>query len=77
MKIADLTPATRGDLSLTFEVAEILEKSQDGEQITCRIVDETGVIKAYFDQYVKFVAEGSVYEIINFKCKVVNHYLRL
>lgn len=77
VKIADLTPTTKGDLSLTFEVAEILEKSQGGDQMTCKIVDETGVINAYFDQYVKFIVEGSVYEIINFRCKVVNHYLRL
>ncbi len=43
----------------------------------CRVVDESGVIDAYFKQYGKFIKEGSVLELKDFRCQVVDHHLRL
>lgn len=47
------------------------------ETVLCRVVDETGIITAYFDQFASKFTVGSVFEIQNFRCKVVDHHLRL
>jgi hypothetical protein len=77
LKIKDLNPSTRGEYTLVFEVAEVVSRHKESDSIACRVVDETGVINAYFDQYSEFVKEGGVYELKNFRCKVFEHHLRL
>ena len=54
-----------------------MSRKSNDEDITCQIVDETGIITAYFNQYAKFVSKGSVYELVNLRCNVVDHHLRL
>lgn len=79
VKIADLSPSSKKDLTLVFEVNEVLDRPQaEGkEAVLCRVVDETGIITAYFDQYAAKFTVGTVFEIQNFKCRVVDHHLRL
>lgn len=76
-KIGELVPNCRGEKPLVFEVSKILERASNGETALCRIVDETGVITAEFNQFVQYITEGSVYQLTNFRCKVVNHHLIL
>jgi hypothetical protein len=79
VKISDLSPSSRKDLTLVFEVHEVVGRTpvEGKETVMCRVVDETGIITACFDQYAdKFIA-GTVFEIQNFKCRVVDHHLRL
>lgn len=76
-KIAELVPNCKGERPLVFEVAKVVERAANGETAVCRVVDETGVITAEFSQFVQYIVEGSVYQLTNFKCKVVNHHLRL
>lgn len=63
VKIAELTPASKGELSLVFEVDSVIERGQvEGkETVTCRVVDETGIITAHFDQYATKFIPGSVF----------------
>lgn len=79
VKIADLSPSSSKDLTLVFEVHEVLDRPQvEGkEAVLCRVVDETGIITAHLDQYATKFTVGTVFEIQNFKCKVVDHHLRL
>ncbi len=79
VKISDLSPSFRKDLTLVFEVHEVIERSSSEgmETVVCRVVDETGIITACFDQYASKFIVGAVFEIQNFRCKVVDHHLRL
>jgi hypothetical protein len=79
VKISELTPTTKGELSLVFEVHEVLKRTQvEGKEVvSCRVVDESGIINAYFDQFANKFTEGNVFELQNFRCRVVDHHLRL
>lgn len=54
-KIAELVPNCKGESPLVFEVTKILERSSNNETALCRIVDETGVITAEFNQFVQYI----------------------
>lgn len=72
-----MTPNTKRGHTLIFEVVKVLELSKDGQQVECRVVDESGIITAFFDQYGKYITEGSVLELTDFKCRVIDHHLKL
>lgn len=75
--ISELTPNTKGKFTLKFEVAEVATPLTNSEQVECKIVDETGCIDAFFNNFGKYIKVGGVYELISFKCKVVQHSMRV
>lgn len=62
---------------LRFEVAEAAPSSNNPDEVFFKMADETGCINAYFHNHGKHIKNGSVYELTNFKCKVVDHSLRV
>ena len=77
IEIAQLNPTTPRGLSLIFEVVEVLSRSDNQQKVWCRVVDQSGVITACFDEYGQFIKAGSVIELQSFKCQVVDHHLLL
>lgn len=75
--IGELTPATRGGYSLRFEVVETASVGSNPEELLLKLADDTGCINAYFNNHGKHIKIGNVYDLTNFRCKVVDHHLRV
>ncbi len=41
----------------------------------CQLVDETGMVTAFFDKHMNYLKESYVYQIDHLKCKVVDNHL--
>lgn len=73
-KIEQLEP-TLSNFQLYFEIESVGDRS--GDTLNCRIVDDTGIVQAYFNRYARKLDIGGVYLMTNLKCCLVDGSLRV
>ena len=74
VKIEQIEPNIK-DFQLHFEISEVTFRNND--KIQCRIVDDTGIVDAYFDRFGNKLDKGGVYLMTHLNCAIVGNRLRV
>ncbi len=56
---------------------EIVEATKNGDKINCRIVDDTGIVNAYFDRFGSKLKVGGVFLMTHLKSCLIDSHIRV